>query len=244
MSDSPIQSDDDDDGVDEGWLATFCDISMLLLCFFILLLSMSSLDKQKFSESFSSVRDSFGGQARKNIAPTDAQSRSEDIQDLANQQMQIKAEQRKVYNDIQNFLVQNSADGQVKATLDEGTITLLVPAEALFAPGAETLTPQGRATIQNLRDLFLKTREQEISVRGYTDNSALPAGARYHDNWELSALRAVHVLRELINGGIEPVRLTATGFGELNPLAPNDTPENRAKNRRVEFVLQRRVIKK
>ena len=243
MSDSPF-SDDDEGGVAEGWLTTFCDISMLLLCFFILLLSMSTLDKNKFSESFSSVRDSFGGQNKKNIASPDARERSEVMMDLAQQEMQMKAEQRKVFNDIQQFLVQNSAEGEVKATIDEGTITLQVPSEVLFGPGGEMLTAKGRSAIAELRDLFLKTREQEINIRGYTDNSPLPAGARYHDNWELSALRAVHVLRALVDGGIEPVRLTATGLGELNPLAPNDSPENRAKNRRVEFVLQRRVLKK
>ncbi|HEX5330876.1 flagellar motor protein MotB [Sulfuricurvum sp.] len=77
----------------------------------------------------------------------------------------------------------------------------------------------------------------DISIRGYTDNSPLPAGTPYKDNIELSAKRAETVMRELIRNGVAPERLSTAGFGSAKPVAENINEENRAKNRRVEFYM-------
>ena len=77
----------------------------------------------------------------------------------------------------------------------------------------------------------------DISIRGYTDNSPLPAGTPYKDNIELSAKRAETVMRELIKNGVAPERLSTAGFGSAKPVAENINEENRAKNRRVEFYM-------
>ena len=242
MADDLLPDDDDEGGGGgEGWLATFADISMLLLTFFILLLSMSTLDVRKFKDSFSAIRDTFGGDAQKTIAFPDQSVPDKVSLDMVLLHQEMIEQQKKTFNEIQTFLTQNAIDGKVKATLDEGTITLLVPSEVLFDAGSEDIKDAGVAFMRTLRDMFLKNREQDINIKGYTDNSPLPVGARFKDNWELSSLRAVNVLRELLNGGIEAVRLTATGLGDLNPLAPNNSEAERAKNRRVEFILQRRV---
>lgn len=242
MSDDlPLETDDDDSGGGEGWLATFCDISLLLLTFFILLLSMSSIDTRKFKESFSSIRDTFGGDAQKNIDFKLPEAAEKTAFDMALLHQELLEKQQQTFNDVRTFMTQNAIDGKMKATLDEGIITLLVPSEVLFDAASEALKPEGITFMRTLRDLFLKNRDQDINIKGYTDNSAVPASARFHDNWELSALRAVNVLRTLLNGGIEAVRLTATGLGDLDPIAPNTTEQDRAKNRRVEFILQRRV---
>ena len=98
--------------------------------------------------------------------------------------------------------------------------------------------------LRSLLNIFMQERDQTINIKGYTDNSPVPPGKRYKDNWELSALRAVNVLRWFVDAGVPIVRLTATGMGDLNPLFPNDTPENQARNRRVEFSLERQVRSK
>ncbi|MBV5320624.1 MAG: OmpA family protein [Sulfuricurvum sp.] len=77
----------------------------------------------------------------------------------------------------------------------------------------------------------------DISIRGYTDNLPLPAGTPYKDNIELSAKRAETVMRELIQNGVAPERLSTAGFGSAKPIAENTTEANRAKNRRVEFYM-------
>lgn len=238
--DSLIPEDEEESGGD-GWLATFCDISLLLLCFFVLLLSMSSIDAKKFKESFSAVRDTFGGNTMTDIRFAATPAEQDVVQDLVRMRRELIDQQAKTFHELRTVISKNALDNILSAVLDEGTITLRLPAEAMFEAGTERLSKQGREVLNTLLPLFQKAREQTINVRGYTDDSPIPRGARYNDNWELSALRAVNVLRDLLAGGIEAVRLTATGLGDLNPLAPNTTPENRAMNRRVEFVLERRI---
>ncbi len=239
--------DDSDDGGGGGgddWLATFADMATLLLTFFILLFSMSSVDKKKFSESFSSVREAFGG-----AQMLHAQSESQVAKDAAGvmesviSKKEMIEEQRKSFNEMRTAISRTPLQNITTATFDDGIITLKVPAEALFDKGSEQLRPEAEPYLRALRDMFIKNRQQDINIKGYTDNSPLPKGARFKDNWELSSLRAVNVLRNLLDGGIEPVRLTATGLADLNPVAPNTTEANRALNRRVEFVLERRVGK-
>ncbi|MDE5680727.1 MAG: OmpA family protein, partial [Mailhella sp.] len=127
--------------------------------------------------------------------------------------------------------------------LDEGTITLTIGDNLLFAPGSEELSPEADEQLKTVLDVIESNREMTVNIKGYTDDSAIPEGARFKNNWELSALRAVNVLRWLVEHGIDPLRVTATGMGDLNPRFPNDSPENRAKNRRVEFCLERQVLK-
>ena len=222
------------------WIVTFADVSMLLLTFFVLLFSMSTLDKQKFTESFSSVLETFGGSQMKHIAPMDAQKDAASMPTIQDIKALIES-QRKVFNETRSFLSRTALENDVSASFDDGIITLRVPSEVMFGPGSVELRPEAIPFLLKLKDFFLKMRDQSISIRGYTDNSAIVPGSRFKDNWELSALRAVNVLRFMLAEGIELVRLTATGLGDLDPLLPNTTEENRAKNRRVEFVLERRA---
>ena len=243
MADDDFQHPDEDENSGEEWITTFCDLSMLLLCFFVMLLSISTLDSRKFRESFSSVRDTFGGSQQKDTEFSGPPTVPSEVEDLVRMQEKLREEQRQTFNDVRSFIARNAIDGAVHATLDEGVITLRVPSEVLFDKGSENIKPEGREFLRSMRDLFLKTREQSIDIRGYTDNSPVQPGSRFRDNWELSALRAVNVLRDLLDGGIEAVRLTATGLGDLEPLAPNTSEANKALNRRVEFNLQRRVAR-
>lgn len=77
----------------------------------------------------------------------------------------------------------------------------------------------------------------DVSVRGYTDSQPLPQDTVFKDNMDLSNQRALSVMRELIKNGVNPQRLSTAGFGSAKPIAPNDSEENRAKNRRVEFYI-------
>ena len=141
------------------------------------------------------------------------------------------------------FALGKNVEGEVGAVLDEGTITLTIGDSLLFAPGSEELSPEADEQLKTVLDVIESNREMTVNIKGYTDDSAIPEGARFKNNWELSALRAVNVLRWLVEHGIDPLRVTATGMGDLNPRFPNDSPENRAKNRRVEFCLERQVLK-
>lgn len=77
----------------------------------------------------------------------------------------------------------------------------------------------------------------KIDVRGYTDNTPLPRDSRYKDNYELSSARSLSVMKNLIKNGISPERISFSGYGEHQAIAPNDSPINRAKNNRVEIFF-------
>jgi len=156
---------------------------------------------------------------------------------------QVIEMQTQAFNDIRAFIAQNDLAAGIQAVLQETSITLRLSEEMLFTPGGEQILPTGFTTLNQLKELFLIQNQQTINIRGHTDDSPPPPGARFKDNWELAALRAMNVLRYLLAQGIEPWRLTATGLGEFEPHFPNTTENNRAKNRRVEFVLERSLGK-
>ena len=247
--------DDDDDGdklkVDESRMNTFSDLSLLLLTFFILLCSMSTIEVIKFQSVFGSMRQAFGGIQTEDLqsgGTRDALDKSEKDEQAIQQFLRVREElleaQRRSYNEIRSFITTKGMEGEVSAVFDEGVVTLTVPASVLFAQGEEELSPEAEPVLRSLLNIFMQERDQTINIKGYTDNSPVPPGKRYKDNWELSALRAVNVLRWFVDAGVPIVRLTATGMGDLNPLFPNDTPENQARNRRVEFSLERQVRSK
>lgn len=247
---SDLDDDDDNGGmeVDDSWMGTFSDLCLLLLTFFILLCSMSTIEVIKFKSVFGSMREAFGGIQTEDLesgATRDSQEKAKQEEQAMQQFMRVREElleaQRRSYNEIRSFITTKGMEGEVSAVFDEGIITLSVPASVLFARGEEELSPEAGPALQALLHVFMGERDQNINIKGYTDNSPVPPGKRYKNNWELSALRAVNVLRWFVDAGVPIVRLTATGMGDLNPLFPNDTPENQARNRRVEFSLERQV---
>lgn len=115
-----------------------------------------------------------------------------------------------------------------------------LPSDLLFEPGSVELSEAAKVQLNTIADLLIKNKDQDINIKGYTDNVE-PVAGRFKDSWEIF-LRAVNVLRYLMSIGIESSRLTATGLSSLNPLYPNDSEENRAKNRRIEFELERKKL--
>jgi chemotaxis protein MotB len=213
-----------DEEEDEGseWLTTFADLSMLLLVFFVLLYSMSTLDTEKFSETFSSVTQALQGKLEKVSTSRITQEEAGVLIDQALMRRQIIESQRKVFAEVKTLQTKKGVEGLVSANFEDGLITIRVPGDVMFGSGQVNLSPKGIEVIAALKDFFIQHRDQNIKIIGYTDN----------------------VLRELLAMGIESTRLTATGLAYLNPIYPNTSDEYRAKNRRVEFVLEKRVTGK
>ena len=151
--------------------------------------------------------------------------------------------QTRTFGEIRAFLAQRGMETGVEAVFDDASIILRLPEGLLFAPWDEHILPTGFTVLNQLGELFHLQPQQTINIRGHTDDSPLLPGARFRDNGEFSALRAVQILRHLLARGIEPWRVTAAGFGALDPLFPNTTDMNRTRNRRIEFVLERRLGK-
>ncbi|MET0257645.1 MAG: peptidoglycan -binding protein [Methylobacterium sp.] len=119
--------------------------------------------------------------------------------------------------------------------------------EVLFSSGADVLQPQGQDEMRQLAAAIIQLDREIpsdinwiIRVDGHTDNVPLTGGGRFVDNWQLSTSRAAAVVRFLVENGVPANRLAATGFGEFQPLVAGDTPQDRARNRRIELKLTER----
>jgi len=135
-------------------------------------------------------------------------------------------------------LAAGSFEDRAEIQVQPGTVRLDVSDRILFAPASADLTAEGLALLDELAAL-LHAQTFTLSVEGHTDNVPIHT-ARYPSNWELASARATEVTRRLITLGIDPGRLRAIGYADTRPRATNDSAEDRARNRRVAFVLELR----
>lgn len=236
----PLEGEEGKSSEGISWLITFSDLVLLMLVFFILLFSVSTVDKERFARSFHSLQNELTGKDKYSSRTQDASEISASVIDTARLQRQIIEQQEKLFTEIRTYLTEAGKSDNIAATFDNGIITLRLPTDVLFEPGEVELSPAAQDGLATVADILIKNKNQDVNIKGYTDDVE-PTGGRFRDLWEISSLRAVNVLRHLMGMGIESSRLTATGLASMNPLYPNDTEENKARNRRIEFILELKV---
>lgn len=155
-----------------------------------------------------------------------------------------KAEQlekaTQTYQDLQKKLEREIRDGQIQLTEMKNRLTMTMVDKILFASGSADVRKEGKQVLDKVIAILKDITDKRIQVEGHTDNVRIFSAikAKYPTNWELSAARATMVVRYLQEeGGLDPKLLSATGYSEYQPVAPNDTDESKAKNRRIEIVL-------
>lgn len=122
--------------------------------------------------------------------------------------------------------------------MKNGQVYVSLENRLLFASGSWNVQTEGERALSELAKVLADNADIKITVEGHTDNDAFRGGGQVRDNWDLSVMRATSVARILLqNEGIQPNRITAAGRSEFVPLAANDTPEGKAKNRRIEVIL-------
>lgn len=235
-----------------AWMATFSDLMTLLLCFFVLLFSMSSLDIAKFTAFINSYSGSTGiidggevllnsngmlGGGVENVPEEEDRKAAENIK-------QITIEMENIKEALDKFLKSEGLDNKVTVEQDGEEVVLTFEDFMLFDSGLAVIKPDGLEVLGKIGNEIKQYLEDDYIARaeGHTDN--LPINSLiFPSNWELSASRAISVAKYLINDiGISPMRISAEGFGEFYPIATNDTPEGRAQNRRVEIKIAKDAI--
>ncbi len=126
--------------------------------------------------------------------------------------------------------------GRVELTELRGKMTVKMKDKILFSSGSAALGKDGKEALAAVATVLRDVGGKVIRVEGHTDDVPLGRGP-FATNWDLSAARALAVVRFLQASGVDPVRLAAAGYGEFQPIAANDTPEGRSQNRRIEIVL-------
>ncbi len=220
------------------WILTFADLMSLLLCFFILLFAMAELDVKKFSEVAKALAGALGG--GRVIYISEPGSTVEDIQNSAF----IKESQQRIETEYYAAELRRELDEEIKQqelmVVDEGQIiTIHILQNGSFEPGRATLNPAFLPTARKIRDALVNM-PGNLTVAGHTDNYPISTD-RFLSNWELSGARAFSVIHELLKDGVLPAkRFVLTGHADTHPRLANDSEENRAKNRRVEIIIDQR----
>ncbi len=144
--------------------------------------------------------------------------------------------------DIANTLFSKHGIQQIaQVEISANKISINFADPILFAPGSDVLKESSYPHLRRLTAVF-KDLPNPIQIEGHTDNRPLGKSSKFKSNWELSSARAFSVLRFFLNEGVAPEKLSAVGYGEFKPIQTNDTPEGRAKNRRIEINIIRHEI--
>jgi chemotaxis protein MotB len=142
-----------------------------------------------------------------------------------------------LYRDLAAKFKKMTDAGELKVSLRDGRMVLQLSNDVLFDSGRVDLKPSGHVALKHVAQVLAPLKGRKLQVAGHTDNVPI-RGGRFVSNWELSAARAVSVVRFLTDQGVKPEVLSAAGYGEFDPVGPNDSAEAKAKNRRIEVVLQ------
>jgi chemotaxis protein MotB len=126
--------------------------------------------------------------------------------------------------------------GRIQISELQGKMTVRLAERVLFASGSATVNRDGKRTLEKIAAAFHELKGRIVRVEGHTDDVPIHT-AQFPSNWELSAARAIAVVRLLQSQGVDPNSLGAAGYAEFQPISPNDTPEGRAQNRRIEITL-------
>ncbi len=145
----------------------------------------------------------------------------------------------RTFEDMLDKMKNEIAKGQVTISELKGKLTVNMLNAILFDSGKAEVKPEGVEVLQKVVDILRDVKDKSIRIEGHTDNVQISGDLtrKYPTNWELSAARAINVTRYLQQQGIDPALLAAVAYGEFKPVAPNDTEEGKAKNRRIEIIL-------
>jgi chemotaxis protein MotB len=160
-------------------------------------------------------------------------------QQLLEEKERAVANVKSTYDSLVNELRQEIKEGEVQITQLKDKLTVNMVEKILFDSGSAEIKKNGKKVLDRVADILMTLRDQQIKVEGHTDNVPISArlAERFPTNWELSTARATTVVRYLQERGVAPAYLGAEGYAEFRPVAPNDSDENRARNRRIEIVL-------
>ncbi len=231
-----------EEGGGDSWLTTYSDMVTLLLAFFVMMFSFSSIDAEKFERLLNSVQSALGMEFRTELggaplpAPEEVESMVVDAEALLRERDFRQLEE--VRSMLESGLLARLPDTRYELRMEERGLILRLEDRILFDSGKAQLKPEARA-ILSIVGQELAAFPNHIRIEGHTDDRPINT-PRFPSNWELSTARATEVIRFLLdNTDLVPIRLSAAGYGEHRPAASNDTPEGRARNRRVDVVVLR-----
>jgi chemotaxis protein MotB len=249
------------------WIVTFADLMVLLMCFFVLMLSFSEMDAEKFKLMSGSLNAAFGVQTQ---VPADDQPKGTSLDasqfgpgtpdaidpdevrqhtvdsdlntldvGLEERLKELKAQEEKADEQAQHLreIFQQEIDDGRILIRRDSTEVVIQLLEKDSFASGNAELEPGALGALAKVGELVAGMQGAITVSGHTDNVPVRTGSQYRSNWDLSAARAASVTHELLAAGVEPARLMVSGHADTQPRAANDTPQHRAQNRRVDITF-------
>ena len=223
----------------ERWLISYADFITLLFAFFVVMYAISVVNVGKYKVLSDALGDAFGRRGAA-VTPNTAVEPAFTLPNIvarkrAEAMRREKDRLTQLARDLTATLGPLVKEGKVRVTQNSRGVSVEINASVLFAPGDAALTETSREALSAVA-ILLKDDPHQVQVEGHTDDVPI-SNPLFPSNWELSAVRASSVVRLFIDSGMAPARLTAVGHGANLPVAANDTPEGRARNRRVAVTI-------
>lgn len=240
---------DHEEPAEEGspaWMTSFCDMTVLMLCFFVLLLSFAKTDNSTFHSALSSVRQALGAAQTPpasvtvdrgpSSAPASTPARAPAHEAPRAKESSEEQTEAITLARFRAYLAERGLAADVEVSASPRGIVLRTRDRVLFEPADATLKPDGLPVLDAVRGLCQEL-EGKLAVEGHSDDRPI-TNAIFPSNWELSGARAAQVLRYLVAAGVDPARVHVAGYADTHPVASNGSDAGRAQNRRVEFVFE------
>ncbi len=258
--------EEESSGGNAPWMNTFADLMNLLLCFFVLLFSMSSVDADKYDQLIQSLSQSFSflpsgsSVIGEGMMITSGMSQITSLGEYINEtgyesdeqpedlfekveEAQLEASEA-MKEEIEGKLEHQGLTGSVDVSFTSQYVLLTLNGALLFDSGKSEIKEDAIPLVDKVGSILTVYGGNVIEVEGHTDSVPM-SGGRFKSNKELSSFRALSVAEYLIDvKGIDPAKLKYSGRGEYVPIASNDTPEGRALNRRVEIKIHNNISEK
>lgn len=227
----------------DRWLISYADFITLLFAFFVVMYSISSVNVSKyhtFSDSLSKAFSRQPNSAENTPASSQQEKMLKSLVDrrtarLGEQQRKMQERMQVIAGGLTQVMSNMMESGLVSVNQTRRGVVIDISASSLFKTGEATLQPEMLGTLRRVAAVLAK-ESYAIEVEGHTDDVPIKT-AQFPSNWELSSARASSMARMLIDNGVLEKRLAVVGLAANQPLAPNDNPVNRAKNRRVTITI-------
>jgi chemotaxis protein MotB len=246
----PAAASPEEDPPEEGaplWALTFGDMMSLLLCFFVLMFSMSEVKVDKFLIAAESLRNGLGngpsallkdaGKGGSSVVDTDVMTSDPAPYDITIAMEDVDDFFELISRRLEAFVTENGLKPAVEVGRGENGVSLTIQEMVLFDTGSADLRPESAAVMAELGRIVAEF-DTPVVVAGHTDDRPIHTLV-FPSNWELSSARASVVARLIIEQGLPPEKIHVEGFAEFQPAAKNDTDDGRSKNRRVEILYTR-----
>jgi chemotaxis protein MotB len=227
----------------DRWLVSYADFVTLLFAFFVVMYSISSVNEGKYKTFSDSLSLAFAARSDSSQAVLVQNQQEQMLKALVDrrtarlgeQQRKIQERMKALTNDIGQVMLPMINQGLVSVSQNKRGVVIDISASSLFKTGDATLQPEVLSVLRQVA-VVLSKEDQPVEVEGHTDDVPINT-VQFPSNWELSSARASSVTRMLIDNGVQPKRLAVVGLADNQPLLPNNSPENRAKNRRVTITI-------